>query len=68
MTIYRSESLTHRTQETGHERLSPLAEVDPDLLTWLRPLVRRSLSESVEAGDLERCIAWAWLTDGAADA
>ena len=28
----------------------------------------RENGEDGEAGDLERCIAWAWLTDGAADA
>ena len=38
--------LIQRTIESGRERLSPLSEVEPDILAQLRPLVR----EAIESG------------------
>lgn len=38
--------LIERTIDTGHVRLSPLSEVEPDILAQLRPLVR----EAVKSG------------------
>ena len=102
-------SLIQRTIDTGQERLSPLSEVEPDILAKLRPLVREAVksgqpvhvganwwcrattvtpgkgdapallevkaanllqaaahgqvteSQADMAGDLARCLVWAWL-------
>ena len=35
--------LIQRTIDTGQERLSPLSEVEPDILAQLRPLVREAI-------------------------
>ena len=35
--------LIQRTMDTGQERLSPLSEVEPDILAQLRPLVREAI-------------------------
>ena len=35
--------LIERTIDTGQQRLSPLSEVDPDILAQLRPLVREAI-------------------------
>ena len=36
-------ALIQRTMDTGQERLSPLSEVEPDILARLRPLVREAI-------------------------
>lgn len=35
--------LRHRTLETGHERVLPLAEAEPDVLEQLRPLLHEAI-------------------------
>ena len=41
-----TQHLIHRTLETSHERRSPLAEVEPDILEGLRPLLVESVKHS----------------------
>ena len=39
--------LIERTIDTGQQRLSPLSEVDPDILAHQRPLVRQAIKSGL---------------------
>ena len=67
-------SLIHRTVETGHVQPSPLADVDPDILEQIRPLLHEAIkgdvpvhvgadywiTASLDDGQLH---VWIWYTE-----
>lgn len=50
-------ALRHLTAETGHERLSPLSEVEADVLEQVRPV----LQEAIKHGDRRHVGAGWWI-------
>lgn len=48
--------LVERTIETGQQRLSPMSEVEHDIVAQLRPLVR----EAIKSGQRVHVGGWWW--------
>ena len=38
-------TLTHKTVESGHVRISPASEIGADVLEWLRPIMVEALAD-----------------------